>query len=110
MITASATKIQRHQCRTRPVTSNAMAIHRHMVAAMWPEGNDDVGIWPSSCATGGRGRSTAAAEQRKSVSSPTIARTTNSTGRHCRHSAMASGQNTSETARIACVSPALLHR
>jgi hypothetical protein len=109
MITASATKIHRHQCRVRAVTSSAIEIHKQSVAATCPDGNDEVGIWPSSCCTGGRGRSTAAALHRNRLSSPNIASTRNSTGRHCRHAAIAIGQNTSDTARMAWVSPALLH-
>jgi hypothetical protein len=88
---------------------SAIEIHRQRVAAMWPDGNDDVGSVPSRCSAAGRGRPVAAALTRNSVSSPNIASTTNSTGRHCRHRASASGQNTSEIARIAWVSPALLH-
>ena len=109
-ITTTGTRnSQRHQRSIRPMQIRAIAVHRHMVAAMCPEGNDEVGSVPSRCWAAGRGRPVAAAVARNRVSSPNMASTRNSTGRNCRQAAIASGQNTSDTARIACVSPALLH-
>ena len=58
MITASATKSHRHQRSVRANTMIAMATQRQMVAAMCPDGKDEVGICPSRFSTGGRGRST----------------------------------------------------
>src|SRR4029450_2246970 len=42
MIRARATNNHRHQCVTRLITMTAMAAQMHIVAAMWPDGNDDV--------------------------------------------------------------------
>ena len=106
--TTGTRKSQRHQRSIRPNAISAIAVHRQIVAAMCPDGNDEVGRVPSRCSAAGRGRPIAAAAARKRVSSPNIASTTNSTGRHCRHTASAIGQKTSEMARIAWVSPALL--
>ena len=106
--TAGTRKSQRHQRSIRPIAISAIAVHRQMVAAMCPDGNDEVGSVPSRCSAAGRGRPTADALARNRVSSPNMASTRNSTGRHCRHTASAIGQKTSEIARIAWVSPALL--
>ena len=85
-----------------------MPTYRHVVAAMWPDGNADVGRCESRLGTSGRGRLTTAAIVRKAASSPNMTTARKITGRQRRVTARNTTQLTTPTMRMSWVAPRLL--
>jgi len=85
-----------------------MPTYRHVVAAMWPDGNADVGRFESRLGTSGRGRLTTAAIVRKAASSPNMTTARKTTGRQRRVTARNTTQLTTPTMRMSWVAPRLL--
>jgi hypothetical protein len=90
------------------MTKIAMPTYRHVVAAMWPDGNADVGRCESRLGTSGRGRLTMAAMSRKAASSPNMTAARKITGRQCRVTAMNTTHAATLTMRMSWVAPRLL--
>src|SRR5690348_17747551 len=90
------------------MTRIARPTYRHVVAAMCPDGNAEVGRFVSRLGTSGRGRFTMAAIVRKAPSSPNMTTATKITGRQRRVTARNTMQVAAPTMRMSWVAPRLV--